>query len=382
MLRSIKTIVIVVAAVLIVGYIVVRGIRSRVQAAGEIRQTTLELAVPTVAVIHPTRGDPKEELVLPGNIQAFVDAPVYARTSGYLKKWYHDIGTRVKTGDLLAEIESPEVDQQLSQAKADLTTAQANLKLAGITMNRDMDLYKVNVNAIAKQDVDTAVSAYEAGKSTVESQTANVKRLEQLVSFEKVYAPFDGIITARNTDAGQLINAGNGGSSQELFHISSAGKLRIFISVPQTYTSAAAPGTNAVVTLPEAPGRPFHGQVARNTGAIDPVTRTLLTEVDIDNASGQLMPGAFAEVHLKLPVASAPLVVPVTALIFRADGLQVAILRDGSHAELVHVTQGRDFGTEVEITSGINAKDFVIINTPDSLSSGDTVRVAPANGRP
>jgi len=370
MIRTLKVFLIVVAVVLIAGTVVFRGIHSRIDAAAVIREKTLEQAIPSVSAIHAKRGELREEISLPGNIQAFVDAPVYARTSGYLKKWNTDIGTRVKTGELLAEIDSPEVDQQLAQAKAQLATAQANLKLAEITMNRDLSMMK---DAIPKQDVDNAVGAWEADKATVESQAANVKHLEQLVAFEKVFAPFDGLITARNTDVGQLVNAGNGGVAQELFRISSTDKLRIFISVPQAYSQAAVPGVYADLTLIEAPGRHYTGKVARNTGMIDPTTRTLLTEVDIENKSGQLMPGAYAEVHLKLPAATAALVVPVTALIFRAEGLQVAVVRDGK-AALVHVTQGRDYGTEVEITSGITAQDLVIINTPDSLTSGAAVR--------
>jgi RND family efflux transporter MFP subunit len=375
MIRTLKVILIVAIAVLIAGFVVIRGIHSRINAAAVIRERTLDQAVVSVTVIHAKRGTLSDEISLPGNIQAFLDAPVYARTSGYLKKWYSDIGTRVKTGDLLAEIESPEVDQQLEQAKAQLATAQANLKLAKITMDRDLGLLK---DAIPKQDVDNAVGAYEADKATVDSMTANMKHLEQLVAFEKVFAPFDGLITARNTDIGQLINSGNGGAAQELFRISSTTKLRIFISVPQVYSQAAVPGVNTTLTLTESPGRHYIGKIARNTGMIDPTTRTLLTEVDIDNTSGQLMPGAYAEVHLKLPAATAALVVPVTALIFRAEGLQLAVVRDGNKAELVHVTQGRDFGTEVEITSGITAQDAVIINTPDSLTSGATVRVEAA----
>jgi RND family efflux transporter MFP subunit len=376
MLRTLKVILIVVVVVLIAGFVVVRGIHSRIDAAAVIREKTLDQAIPSVAVIHAKRGDLKEEIVLPGNIQAFVDAPVYARTSGYLRKWYSDIGTRVKTGDLLAEIDSPEVDQQLEQAKAQLATAKANLKLSEITMNRDLGMMK---DAIPRQDVDNAVGAYEANKATVDSMTANMKHLEQLVAFEKVFAPFDGLITARNTDVGQLVNAGNGGTSQELFRISATDKLRIFIAVPQMYSQAGIPGVYADLTLPEAPGKHYTGKVARNTGSIDPTTRTLLTEVDIDNSKGGLMPGAYAEVHLKLPAATAALVVPVTALIFRAEGLQVAVVRDGNKAELVHVTEGRDFGTEVEITSGITAQDQVIINTPDSLTSGAPVRVESGN---
>lgn len=379
MLRTLKVILIVAIVVLIAGTVVIRGIHSRINAAAVVRQRTLEESIPSVSVIHPRRGEPREEISLPGNIQAFVDAPVYARTSGYLKRWYFDIGARVKTGDLLAEIESPEIVQQLFQARAQLATAQANMKLAEITMNRDLALSK---DAIPKQDVDNAVGAYEAGKATVEAQAANVRQLEQLVAFEKVLAPFDGLVTARNTDIGQLVNAGNGGAAQELFRVSSTDKLRIFVSVPQMFSQAAVAGVNADVTLTEAPARHYMGKVSRNTGMIDPTTRTLLTEVDIDNASGRLMPGAFAEVHLKLPAATAALILPVTALIFRSAGLEVAVVRDGNRAELVHVTEGRDFGTEVEITSGITAADSVIINTPDSLTSGSPVRVEPAAESP
>jgi RND family efflux transporter MFP subunit len=378
MLRTFKTVLIVILVVFAAGAVVVRGIHSRVNAAAVIREKTVELAVPSVSVIHPKFGNPKDEIALPGNIQAFVDAPVYARTSGYLKKWYSDIGTRVKTGDLLAEIESPEVDQQLSQARADLATAQANMKLAEVTMNRDQVLIKTD--AIAHQDVDNAVGAYEADKAAVASQTANVKRLQQLVAFEKVYAPFDGIVTARNTDIGQLVNAGNGGAAQELFRVSSVDKLRIFISVPQMYSRAAVEGVNADITLPEAPGRHFTGRIVRNTGAIDPATRTLLTEVDVDNSSRQLMPGAYAEIHLRLPAATPALLVPVTSIIFRSEGLQVAVVR-GDTVDMVPVTEGRDFGTQIEITSGITSRDLVIVNTPDSLESGTKVHAEFADQR-
>jgi len=378
MLRTFKTVLIVILVVFAAGAVVVRGIHSRVNAAAVIREKTVELAVPSVSVIHPKFGNPKDEIALPGNIQAFVDAPVYARTSGYLRKWYSDIGTRVKTGDLLAEIESPEVDQQLSQARADLATAQANMKLAEVTMNRDQVLIKTD--AIAHQDVDNAVGAYEADKAAVASQTANVKRLQQLVAFEKVYAPFDGIITARNTDIGQLVNAGNGGAAQELFRVSSVDKLRIFVSVPQMYSRAAVEGVNADITLPEAPGRHFTGRIVRNTGAIDPATRTLLTEVDVDNSSRQLMPGAYAEIHLRLPAATPALLVPVTSIIFRSEGLQVAVVR-GDTVDMVPVTEGRDFGTQIEITSGVTSRDLVIVNTPDSLEAGTKVHAEFADQR-
>jgi RND family efflux transporter MFP subunit len=379
MLRTLKTVLIVIVVVLAAGAVVVRGIHSRVDAAALIREKTVEMAIPSVSVIHPKFGNPKDEIALPGNIQAFVDAPVYARTSGYLRKWYSDIGTRVKAGDLLADIESPEVDQQLSQARADLATAQANMKLAEITMNRDLVLIKTD--AIAHQDVDNAVGAYEADKAAVASQTANVKRLEQLVEFEKVYAPFDGIVTARNTDIGQLVNAGNGGSGQQLFRVSSVDKLRIFVSVPQMYSRNAVEGVNAAdITLTEAPGRHYAGRIVRNTGAIDPATRTLLTEVDVDNSSHQLMPGAYAEIHLRLPAATRALLVPVTSMIFRSEGLQVAVVR-GDTVEMVPVTEGRDFGTEVEITSGVTSNDLIVINTPDSLTAGTKVHAEFAGQR-
>jgi len=369
--RILKILGLVALALLLLGAIVVRGISSRIRAAAIVKQETLEQAVPSVAVIHAKKGAMKDEIVLPGNIQAFVDSPIYARTSGYLKKWYSDIGTRVKAGQLLAEIESPEVDQQLAQARADLATAQANMKLAELTMQRYENLLKLD--AIAKQDVDNETGAYEADKAAVASQTANVKRLEQMVSFEKVTAPFEGVITARNTDIGALINAGNGGAAQELFHISSTDRLRVFVSVPQLNSQAAVPGVTAELTLTEFPGRRFAGKIARNTNAIDAATRTLLTEVDIDNRSGTLLPGAFAEVHLKLPSQRPALIVPVTALIFRAENLRIAVVRDGK-VEMVPVTLGRDFGTEVEVTSGITEADQVIVNPPDSLTTGSQVR--------
>ena len=373
MFRSLKVVVIVLIAILIAGGVVVRGINARIRAAAVVKQETLELAVPTVAAMHPKRGSPKDEVVLPGNIMAFIDSPIYARTSGYLKNWYADIGTHVKSGQLIAEIESPEVDQQLDQARAQLETAKANLKLDDITVKRYQELLKLE--AIARQDVDNAAGKYEADKAVVASNEANVKRLEQLVAFEKVYALFDGVITARNTDIGALINAGNGGTAQELFHISSTSKLRIFVSVPQNYSGDAAPGRIADITLTEKPGRHFTGKIARNADAIDPNTRTLNTEVDIDNSAGALLPGAYAEVHLKVASDAAAFIVPVEALIFRAENMQLAIVRDGNKAELVHVTLGRDYGTEVEVTSGITEQDLVIVNPPDSLRSGETVRV-------
>lgn len=373
MVRTLKIILFLVVALLIVGGVVIRGINSRIKAAAIVKQETLDLATPTVATIHPKRGALKDEIVLPGNIQAFVDSPIYARTSGYLKKWYTDIGTRVKAGQLMAEIDSPEIDQQLAQARADLGTAEARMKLAQLTLKRYEELLKLD--AIARQDVDNAAGGLEADKAAVAAQNANVRRLEQMVAFEKVYAPFDGVVTVRNTDVGALINAGNGGVAQELFHVATTDRLRIFVSVPQMYSQAAVAGVAADVTLTELSGRHFAGRVARNAEVIDAATRTMLTEVDVDNPRGVLKPGAYAEVHLKLPSAAVALIVPVTALIFRAQGLQLAVVREGGKVELVQVTQGRDYGTEVEVTSGIREQDAVLVNPPDSLTSGATVRV-------
>jgi RND family efflux transporter MFP subunit len=373
MLRGAIRAIVVLAVLALLALGVYRGINTRIKAAANVKQETIDMSVPTVSVVHPKRGALKDEIVLPGNIQAFTISPVYARTSGYLKKWYFDIGGRVKSGQLLAEIETPEVDKQLDQARADLITAQANLKLAEITMNRDLSLLK---DAIPKQDVDNAVGAYEADKSIVASQTANVKRLEQLVSFEKVYASFDGVITTRNTDTGQLINAGNGGTSQQLFTLAATDTLRVFINVPQIYSRSAVPGVVAQLTLAEYPNRRFTGKVARNSESIDPSSRTLLTEVDVDNKTGELLPGAFAQVHLTLTAKAPSLVLPVNSLLFRAEGLQAGVVREGGKVELMPIVIGKDYGTEVEVVSGLREDDNVIVNPPDSLATGTTVRIA------
>ncbi len=309
------------------------------------------MAAPTVLVIQPKRGAPSQEILLPGNIQAFVDAPIYARTNGYLKRWYFDIGSHIKQGQLLAEIESPEVDQQLSQAQADLGTATENLRLSQITSNRFSDLIKQD--AVSQQDTDNATSDLAAKKSLVKSAQANVDRLKQLVSFEKVYAPFDGVVTARNTDIGQLIDSGAaGGQARSLFQIAAINKLRVFISVPQIYSQAATPGLTADLTFAEFPGRRFQGKLVRTSRSIDPTARTLNVEVDVDNSKGELLPGAYTEVHLKLKEGIPTITIPVSALLFRQEGLRVAVAKSDNTAELVPVTLGRDFGDFAEITTG------------------------------
>jgi RND family efflux transporter MFP subunit len=358
---------------IVAGAVVYRGITTRARAAADVKADTRDLAVPAVSLAQSKRGAPREEIVLPGNIQAFIDAPIYARTSGYLKRWYVDIGGRVKDGQLLADIDTPELDQQLQQARAELATAKANYDLAQTTAARYEFLLKSD--SVAKQDVDNAVGDAHAKKAMVDSAADNVKRLEQLQSFEKVYAPFDGVLTARNTDIGQLIGSGSGSGAKELFHVAAIHTLRVYINVPQTYSPAAVPGVPAYLTLPQFPGRRFPGKLVRTSEAIDQASRTLLAEVDVANPTGEILPGAYAEVHLKLPSATSTVVIPVTCLIFRSEGLRVGVVRNG-HAALIPITLGRDFGTEVEVVSGLDGSEKLITNPPDSLVEGQEVRSA------
>ena len=362
-----------VVVLVIVAAVVIAGIVPRLKARAALKTETYDLALPNVNVMHPAHGAPQTEIVLPGNMQAFIDAPIYARTNGYLKKWYVDIGARVKANQLLAEIETPEVDQQLEQARADLNTAQANLALSEITAKRYEDLK--NTDSVSKQDVDNAHGDYEAKKATVASAQYNMKRLEELQSFQKIYAPFDGVITARNTDVGHLINSGAGAPQTELFHIASIRILRVYVSVPQQESVTAKPGLSADLTLPEFPGRRFKGKLVRTANAIDIATRTLLVEVDVDNPTGELLPGAYTEVHLKAPAGVPSYILPVTALIFRSQGLQVALVENGDTARLVNITLGRDYGNQVEVIAGLPENSTVITNPPDSLVSGEKIRV-------
>jgi len=381
-----------ILAVLIVAAIVAAGILPRLKARAALKTETNDLAVPNVSVIHPKLGAPQQEIVLPGNMQAFTDSPIYARTNGYLKKWYVDIGGHAKSGQLLAEIETPEIDQQLDQARADLNTAQANYNLSQTTATRYQDLAKSD--SVSKQDVDNAQGDFAAKKAMVASAESNVKRLEEMQSWEKIYAPFDGVVTARNTDVGHLINSGAGGPAAELFHMAATQTLRVFINVPQADSQAAKPGLVADLTLPEFPGKTFKGKLVRTADSIDPATRTLLVEVDVDNATGELLPGAYTEVHLKVPTGVPSLILPVTALIFRSQGLQVATVQGPSGncqplaqeklncAALTSIALGRDMGTDVEVVSGLTADDSVIVSPPDSLVAGEQVRVVTpsANG--
>ena len=368
-------------ALAVVAAVVIAGIVPRLRAKDALAAETDENAIPTVNVMHPKLGAPQNEIVLPGNIEAFNDSPIYARTDGYLKKWYVDIGAHVKAGQLLAEIETPEVDQQLDQARADLNTAQANLELSRITAERYQGL--AQSDSVSKQDVDNATSDFAAKKAMVASAQSNVGRLEQLQSFEKIYAPFDGVITARNTDIGHLINSGAGSPATELFHIAAVQTLRVYVNVPQQYSPAAKPGLAADLTLQEFPGRRFPGTLVRTADSIDLASRTLLVEVDVNNRTGELLPGAYVQVHLKVPSGAPAFILPVSALIFRSDGLQVGTVPNGGNkAQLVNITLGRDMGNEVEVVSGLEADDLVIVNPPDSLISGEQVRVAQTSAPP
>jgi RND family efflux transporter MFP subunit len=366
---AIMIVVLLVLAVLLA----VGGIIPRVRARTELKNQTDALAAPNVIANPPQQGKTGQEIILPGNIYAYSDASLFARTDGYLSKWYFDIGAHVRQGQLLAIISTPEVDKQLLQSRADLATAEANAGLAKINSSRYQGL--LTQNAVSKQDTDTFVSQAESTNSTVKSAQANVQRLEALQSFEKVYAPFSGVITARNVDVGQLINAGAG---TLLFRISAINVLRVYVNVPQVYSQSAVPGTTAKLTFSEFPGQTFTGKLVRTARAIDPASRTLLVEFDVDNRDGKLLPGAYTEVHMDVHQGVAPMIIPVSALIFRTEGLQVGTVVKGSNgdqAKLVHVTLGQDDGSTVQVITGLSADSEVIQNPPDSLIDAEPVHV-------
>ena len=353
--------------------VVFLGIRSRVGAESRLKNATNQAATPVVQVISPQPGAPTEEIVLPGSTQAFTDTPIYARTNGYLKRWYFDIGARLKKGQLLAEIETPEIDQQLEQARSDFETAQANLQLAKTTADRWQFLVKSG--SVSKQETDQAVSNLAGMKAAADASAANVRRLEQLQSFERIYAPFDGVITQRNTDVGDLIDAGASAQPQQLFHMAAIHDLRVYVPVPEVYAPAARIGASADLTLDEYPGETFRGKLVRTSDSIDASSRTLLVEVDVENPAGKLLPGAYVFVHLKVPIEARSVTIPSSALLFRREGLQVGLVRNGQ-ADLVPVKIGRDYGSTVEIVSGLQASDQVILDPADSLVSGAPVEVS------
>ena len=365
---------IAVLGLAVVVAILISGMVPRRRAEAKLAEETERMAIPTVGVVHPKRSPPADELVLPANVQAYIDAPIYARTNGYLKNWYADIGAHVKQGQLLADIETPEVDQQLRQARADLGTAEANLHLAEITNDRYAGLLKTD--SVSKQDADNAAGNYAAQKAIVQAAEANVRRLEELQSFEKIYAPFTGVITARNTDIGALIDSGSaGGTRTELFHIAQPDKLRVYVNVPEAYAPSTKPGLAADLIVSEFPGRRFPGALVRTANAIDPTTRTLLVEIRVENPTGILFSGAYAEAHFNLPNAGSSFILPVNALLFRSEGLRVAAVGDDDRAELKPITIGRDYGSEIEVVSGLDGQEAIIVNPPDSIVSGEQVRV-------
>jgi RND family efflux transporter MFP subunit len=351
---------------------VVYGIHSRSDEQHELKLSTQLAAVPTVTVVHPVLGSKAEEVVLPGNTEAFIDTSIYARTSGYLKQWFVDIGAHVRAGELLAIIDAPELDQQLQQAQADLKSVEANQQLAETTNVRWQGL--VSKHAVSQQEADQVASDLAAKQAATAASEANVRRLQQLQSYERVTAPFDGVITARSTDVGALINAGSASEPHELFHLAQVGKLRVFVAVPEVYAESVHDGEQVDITQDTDPGHIIHGTVTRNSNAISQASRTLNVEVDVDNAGGELLPGAYVFVHMKLPAGTNTVTIPSNALLFRAQGLQVGVVRDG-HVQLVPITVGHDFGNTVEVTSGLTPQDVVILDPSDSLMSGMPVEV-------
>ncbi len=366
----------IIAAILIAG--ILWGILVRSTDENHLAQSTQANAALTVNVIHPSVTGSESEIALPGNTQAFSDTPIYSRTSGYLKQFFVDIGQHVKQGQLMAIIETPEVDQQLQVAQADLKSSQADLSLAEVTANRYQNLLKTD--SVSQQETDVAVSGAAAKRAAVEAAEANVRRLQQLQSFERIYAPFSGVVTARNTDIGDLINAGTGDAApdqhKDLFRIAATGKLRVFVAVPEVYAPDIHDGDIAALTLDEYPGQQFVGRVARNSNAIDMASRTLNVEVDVDNPEGKLLPGAYVFVHFKLPQQLAKLSVPANALLFRSEGLRVAVVRDG-HVHLQPITIAKDNGSTLDIGSGLQANDEIVLDPPDSLAEGQPVRLNP-----
>jgi RND family efflux transporter MFP subunit len=363
----------VIVLALLLGMAILLGIRSRVHAEEQLTAETRQDSVMAVSVTTADRGADALEITLPADTQAFIDTPIYARTNGYLRHWYADIGAHVHQGQVLAEIQTPELDQQVEQAQSDLLTAEANQNIAQITEDRWKKL--LAKNAVSKQEADQALSDLSAKTSTLASAQANVRRLQQIQGFEKVYAPFDGVITARNIDVGSLIQAGDSGSLKaELFHMAATDKLRLFVPVPEVYAGNVGDGERVAVTSDATPNEKFYGTIVRNSDAIDISSRTLNVEVDVNNADHRLRPGQYAFVHLPLPPSDASMTLPSNVLLFRSEGLQVGVVKN-NQVQLVPVKIGHDYGAKVEITSGLTPQDRVILNPSDSLAQGQRVRI-------
>jgi membrane fusion protein (multidrug efflux system) len=354
------------------------GILPRIEGRSALKQQAQSLAIPTVSVAYPQTSPAVERIDLPADVQPYQDVPIFARTNGYVAHWYADIGTKVSAGQLLAVIEAPEVDAQLEQAKAAAASALADYEIAKITSDRWQELLKTN--SVSRQVAEQDVALMKARGATLAAARADVNRLGKLQSFEKVYVPFAGIVTKRGVDVGALIDSGSGGGPKmELFHLVETDKLRVFVNVPQDDVRGAGIGTTATLTLSQWPGRTFGGTVTRTAGAIDPVSRTLRTEIDVDNADGAILPGAYAYIHLNVVSAQPRVSVPVSALVFRPEGVQVAAVNAANRVSMQAVTLGRDFGTRVEVVSGLDGHERVIANPNDAIASGDAVRIAGGN---
>ncbi len=395
-----RTVTIVVALLFVAVVVAIAGIIPRMHARAALRQQTDSMAVPEVALVTPQMGKPMQEVLLPGTIQAYTDAPIYARTNGYVKAWYHDIGAHVQKGELLAVIETPELDRQVDVARANLNTAEANLRLAHVTAQRYEGLR--GTDAVSKESIDTASQTESAQQASVVSAQQSLNQLLELQSFERVYAPFNGIVTARNINVGQLVDSGsNGGTGsssnpggnvntgataingpQELFHMSSMDTVRIFVNVPDVYVSEARPGVKTNIDVPGYTGRVFKGTIVRTANAIDLNTRTLMVEVDIPNRKHELLPGAYAQVHLQLPISHPALIIPVDTMLFRSEGLRVVTVDAQDRAHLQAIAVGRDWGTRIEVLSGLTPEARVINNPPDSITENEAVHVVDVDGKP
>jgi RND family efflux transporter MFP subunit len=352
------------------------GVHSRLKAEARLRESTQASAIPYVDVVSPKASTDADEIALPGSTSAFNDTPIYARASGYVKHWYVDIGARVRKGQLLATIETPELDQQLQQARADLENAEANLQLAKITAARWQHL--LETDSVSHQETDQAVSDLHSKQALVNSSKANVERLEQLQAFERVNAPFDGVVTARNTDIGALVQAGDNSGPKELFHMAAIQTLRVYVAVPEIYATFVKTGEQAKLTLDAFPGETLTGTIVRNADAIDATARTLNVEVDVPNPTGRLLPGAYAFVHLRVPPHPGSVTIPSNALLFRGEGLRAGVVRNG-HVELTPIAIGQDYGSTVEVISGLSARDTLIVNPSDSLANGAAVQLVAKN---
>jgi len=365
---------VVVLALIVAG---VMAMLTRMHDSRVLADETQQNAVPTVSVVHPIAEKPDEELVLPGTLQAYVESPIYARTNGYLVRWYKDIGSRITKGELLADIDTPEVDQELMQTRAARQQVAAAMDLAKINADRYQALRKTD--SVSQEEADTQSSGYQQAIANLAAADANVKRLEELEGFKKIYAPFDGVLTRRTVDPGALINAGNAGAAgKELFDVARTDPLRVYVSVPQAYAPAIKVGMNAVVTLQEFAGQKFTGTVVRTAEAIDTTTRTLLTEVDVPNPDGKLLPGSFGEVHFQPHINVNKVTIPVNAMLFRKEGPRVAVVGSDGKVQLRPISIGRDYGTTLEIVGGVDVSDQIIVNPADSIEDGQQVNVAPA----